>query len=77
MIEGGPQVVSQALEAGVVQRLVWYVAPAVAGFDGAKAALALLRTETVSALRRGRFVGVRRIGPDVRLDVEVPSAEHD
>lgn len=71
LVEGGPTVVSSFLTAGLVQRVVWYVAPALAGLSTAKPALASLETETISALRRGRFVGLTRLGEDVRLDLEV------
>jgi len=71
LIEGGPRVVSSAIEAGLVQRVTWYVAPALAGLSTSAPALASLQTETISALRRGRFVAVTRLGEDVRLDVEV------
>ncbi len=71
LVEGGPTVLSSFLTAGLVQRVVWYVAPALAGLSTATPALASLETETISALRRGRFVGLTRLGEDVRLDLEV------
>ncbi|HET9089508.1 MAG TPA: bifunctional diaminohydroxyphosphoribosylaminopyrimidine deaminase/5-amino-6-(5-phosphoribosylamino)uracil reductase RibD [Acidimicrobiales bacterium] len=71
LVEGGAAVTSSFIEAGLVNRLAWYVAPAVAGARGTRAALTNLSTPTIGALRRGRVVGVRRIGEDVRLDVEV------
>ena len=71
LVEGGAAVTSSFIEAGLVNRLAWYVAPAVAGARGTRAALTNLSTPTIGALRRGRVVGVRRIGEDVRLYVEV------
>ena len=71
LIEGGAAVTSSFVNADLVNRFVWYVAPAIAGAMGTRAALADLSTSTIGALRRGRVVGVRRIGEDVRLDVEV------
>ena len=71
LVEGGPSVVSSFVTAGLVQRLVWYVAPALAGLTSALPALASLETETISALRRGRFVAIKRLGEDIRLDLEV------
>jgi len=71
LVEGGPSVVSSFVTAGLVQRIVWYVAPALAGLSSALPALASLETETISALRRGRFVAITRLGEDIRLDLEV------
>ena len=71
LVEGGAGVTSAFIQADLVNRLVWYVAPALAGARDTRAALAELSTPTIGALRRGRVVGVRRIGEDVRLDVEV------
>jgi diaminohydroxyphosphoribosylaminopyrimidine deaminase / 5-amino-6-(5-phosphoribosylamino)uracil reductase len=71
LIEGGPTVVSAFIEAGLVNRVVWYQAPAFAGSLGTTGALKALSTPSIDALRRGRLVDVRRIGEDIRIDVEV------
>jgi diaminohydroxyphosphoribosylaminopyrimidine deaminase / 5-amino-6-(5-phosphoribosylamino)uracil reductase len=71
LVEGGPTTTSSFLAAGLVNRLVWYVAPAWAGSSGSRGALADLSTPTIGALARGRLVALRRIGEDVRIDVEV------
>ncbi len=71
LVEGGAAVTSSFVEAGLINRFAWYVAPAVAGARATRAALSDLSTPSIGALRRGRVVGVRRIGEDVRLDVEV------
>jgi len=71
LVEGGPSVVSSFVAAGLVERIVWYVAPALAGLSSALPALASLETETISTLRRGRFVALTRLGEDIRLDLEV------
>jgi diaminohydroxyphosphoribosylaminopyrimidine deaminase / 5-amino-6-(5-phosphoribosylamino)uracil reductase len=68
LLEGGPRTVGDWINRGLVQRVAWYVAPALAGTG--LAALGALETPTLEALRRGRFVGVRAIGEDVRLDLE-------
>ncbi len=70
LLEGGPRTLSAFLEAGLVDRLVWYVAPALAGPKGLSALVGLV-TPTMETLRRGRLVAVTRLGADVRLDVEV------
>ncbi len=71
LVEGGATTTSAFLETGLVNRFAWYVAPAWAGGTNTRSALAALSTTTMGALRRGRVVGVARIGEDVRLDVEV------
>ena len=71
LVEGGPTTASEFLEQGLVNHVVWYLAPAFAGGLGTKAALKSLSTPTMSTLRRGRVVDVRRIGEDIRVDVEV------
>ena len=71
LLEGGPTTISSFLAAGLVNHVVWYVAPAFAGARGTRGALDTLTTSTIEHLRRGRMVGVRRIGEDVRIDVEV------
>jgi diaminohydroxyphosphoribosylaminopyrimidine deaminase/5-amino-6-(5-phosphoribosylamino)uracil reductase len=71
LVEGGPTVASAFLEAGLVNHVVWYVAPAFAGSREGRGALASLSTPTIDALRRSRFTDVRRVGEDVRMDLEV------
>ena len=71
LIEGGPTTTSAFLEAGLVNHVVWYQAAAFAGSEGTIPALNGLSTPTMEALRRGRIVDVRRLGNDVRIDVEV------
>lgn len=71
LIEGGPQTVSTFLEAGLVNHVVWYQAPAFAGSQGTVGALRGLTTGTLAQLRRARFTGVTRLGDDIRVDVEI------
>jgi len=71
LVEGGPTTLSAFIEAGLVNHVVWYVAAAFAGGAGTIGALESLSTPSIGALRRGRVVGVRRIGEDIRVDVEV------
>ena len=71
LVEGGPTTASAFIEAGLVNHVVWYQAPAFAGSTGTLGALKSLTTPTISALRRGRIVDVRPIGEDIRIDVEV------
>jgi len=71
LVEGGATVASAFLEAGLVNHVTWYVAPALAGSAAGRGALAALSTPGIEALRRARFSDVRRIGEDVRMDLEV------
>jgi diaminohydroxyphosphoribosylaminopyrimidine deaminase/5-amino-6-(5-phosphoribosylamino)uracil reductase len=71
LVEGGPTTMSAFFAAGLVNHVVWYQAPAFGGADGTTGALKSLSTSTIDQLRRGRLVDVRRIGEDIRIDVEV------
>ncbi|HUX03850.1 MAG TPA: bifunctional diaminohydroxyphosphoribosylaminopyrimidine deaminase/5-amino-6-(5-phosphoribosylamino)uracil reductase RibD [Acidimicrobiales bacterium] len=71
LVEGGPRTTGAFVEAGLVNLVVWYLAPALAGARATTPALPTLSTTSIDLLRRGRVVHVRRIGEDVRLDVEV------
>jgi diaminohydroxyphosphoribosylaminopyrimidine deaminase / 5-amino-6-(5-phosphoribosylamino)uracil reductase len=71
LVEGGPTTSSAFIKEGLVNHVVWYLAPALAGGEGTRAALGSLSTPTMEALRRGRIVDVRRVGEDIRVDVEV------
>ncbi|MGC2484646.1 MAG: bifunctional diaminohydroxyphosphoribosylaminopyrimidine deaminase/5-amino-6-(5-phosphoribosylamino)uracil reductase RibD [Acidimicrobiales bacterium] len=71
LVEGGPTTTSEFFEAGLVNHVVWYQAPCFGGALGTLAALKGLSTPTMEALKRGRLMDVRRIGDDIRIDVEV------
>jgi diaminohydroxyphosphoribosylaminopyrimidine deaminase/5-amino-6-(5-phosphoribosylamino)uracil reductase len=71
LVEGGATVASAFLEAGLVNHVVWYAAPAFAGSLSGRGALARLSTPGIDALHRARFTDVRRVGEDVRMDLEV------
>ena len=71
LLEGGPTTTSAFFEAGLVNHVVWYLAPAFAGSAGTVGALRSLTSATIGSLRRGRVVNVARIGEDIRVDVEV------
>ncbi|MDH2902522.1 MAG: bifunctional diaminohydroxyphosphoribosylaminopyrimidine deaminase/5-amino-6-(5-phosphoribosylamino)uracil reductase RibD [Actinomycetota bacterium] len=71
LVEGGATVASAFLEAGLVNHVVWYVAPAMAGSASGRGALAELSTPAMASLRRARFTDVQRVGEDVRMDLEV------
>jgi len=70
MIEGGAITVAQFLDAGLIDRLVVYLAPALFGGDDARPMFLGDGISTIDELRRGRFVSVERIGVDLRLEFE-------
>jgi diaminohydroxyphosphoribosylaminopyrimidine deaminase / 5-amino-6-(5-phosphoribosylamino)uracil reductase len=71
LVEGGPYTASEFVEAGLVNRVVWYIAPALAGSRDGLGALSALGTGAIDEVRRGHVVNVRRVGPDVRIEVEL------
>ncbi|NHC14043.1 bifunctional diaminohydroxyphosphoribosylaminopyrimidine deaminase/5-amino-6-(5-phosphoribosylamino)uracil reductase RibD [Motilibacter deserti] len=71
LVEGGPTLAGALLRAGLVDRVVGYVAPALLG-AGAPA-LAEAGVATIADAYRLELLDVRRVGPDVRLEA-VPRA---
>jgi diaminohydroxyphosphoribosylaminopyrimidine deaminase/5-amino-6-(5-phosphoribosylamino)uracil reductase len=71
LVEGGPTTASAFVEHDLVNHIVWYFAPALAGSCHGAGALRSLQTKTISELRRGRVVATRQIGEDIRVDLEV------
>jgi len=74
MIEGGARVAASFHAAGLVDRYVLYVAPALFSGSDAMTAIAGVTASTVDDLWRGRFDAVERVGDDVRLEI-VPLQE--
>ncbi|MDQ3416665.1 MAG: bifunctional diaminohydroxyphosphoribosylaminopyrimidine deaminase/5-amino-6-(5-phosphoribosylamino)uracil reductase RibD [Actinomycetota bacterium] len=66
LLEGGPTLAGAAVAAGLVDRVVAYLAPALLG-DG-RAALGAAGVSTISATHRLELVDVRRVGDDVRIE---------
>jgi diaminohydroxyphosphoribosylaminopyrimidine deaminase/5-amino-6-(5-phosphoribosylamino)uracil reductase len=80
LVEGGARLAARLLEAGLVDRLVAYVAPLVLGAD-ATPAFDALGPPTIVAAHRWQLVAATRLGDDVRLDYEgadpTRSPEHE
>jgi len=70
MVEGGAGVAGDFHRAGLVDRYVLYLAPALFGGDDAKPLLAGAGAPTIHDLWRGRIASVARVGDDLRLEVE-------
>lgn len=69
LVEGGASVASSFHAAALVDRYVVYLAPTVFGGDDARPAFVGQGVPTMSELRRGRFVSVRHLGDDLRIDL--------
>jgi diaminohydroxyphosphoribosylaminopyrimidine deaminase/5-amino-6-(5-phosphoribosylamino)uracil reductase len=69
LVEGGPTVAHAFHAAGLVDRYVLYLAPALAGGDDAMGMLAGPGAATVDHFWRGEIARVQQLGPDVRIDV--------
>lgn len=75
LVEGGAAVAGDFHRAGLVDRYVIYVAPALFGGDDANGLFLGAGAWDIGDLWRGRFVGVERVGNDLRVELaaaEVP-----
>jgi diaminohydroxyphosphoribosylaminopyrimidine deaminase/5-amino-6-(5-phosphoribosylamino)uracil reductase len=75
LVEGGATVAHDLHAAGLVDRYVVYLAPALLGGDDGRALFAGPGASTIDDVWRGRIVDVSRLGDDVRIDVETKPAE--
>ena len=66
LLEGGPTLAGSFLAAGLIDRVVAYIAPVLIG-GGGKPALAGPGAPNIADAKRFRLEDVVRIGPDVRL----------
>ena len=67
IVEGGPTLAGAFLRAGVIDRILAYVAPILLG--GPITAVDDVGVLSISQAQRWRFDGVDRVGPDVRLSL--------
>ncbi|MDA8035487.1 MAG: bifunctional diaminohydroxyphosphoribosylaminopyrimidine deaminase/5-amino-6-(5-phosphoribosylamino)uracil reductase RibD [Actinomycetota bacterium] len=70
LVEGGARVAHDLHAAGLVDRYVLYLAPALAGGDDARPAFAGAGAPDVASLWRGRMVEVTRLGDDLKVVLE-------
>lgn len=70
LVEGGAGVAHAFHEAGLVDRYVLYLAPALFGGDDARGLFAGPGAASLGDLWRGRIVDTRRLGDDLRVDLE-------
>ena len=71
LVEGGASVAHDFIAHHLVNRVVLYLAPAFMGGDDGRPLLAGPGALTIEALQRGRFLSVRRLGDDLRVEVEI------
>ncbi len=70
LVEGGAGVAHAFHRAALVDRYVVYFAPALFGGDDARGLFAGPGAPTIDELWRGRIVSLRRLGDDLRVDLE-------
>lgn len=73
VLEGGPRLAAVFVRAGLVDRVVWYVAPAVLG--AGPSALADAGMSGIGDALRLQVTDVAQVGTDVRIDARVPRLE--
>ena len=76
MVEGGSRLLRSFHDLDLIDRYVFYVAPALLGGRDMVPVLAGPTTPSLADAWRGRFADVRRVGDDLRLDL-VPHTRSD
>jgi diaminohydroxyphosphoribosylaminopyrimidine deaminase / 5-amino-6-(5-phosphoribosylamino)uracil reductase len=74
LVEGGPTVAHDLHRAGLVDRYVLYLAPALFGGDDAVPLFRGAGSASLAELWRGRIVSVARLGEDLRVEL-APAGE--
>jgi diaminohydroxyphosphoribosylaminopyrimidine deaminase/5-amino-6-(5-phosphoribosylamino)uracil reductase len=69
LVEGGSHVAGSFHRAGLVDQYVLYLAPALLGGDDGKPVFAGAGAPTMEEAWRGHISDVRRLGPDLRIDL--------
>jgi diaminohydroxyphosphoribosylaminopyrimidine deaminase/5-amino-6-(5-phosphoribosylamino)uracil reductase len=70
LVEGGPTVAGAFHRAGLADRYVLYLAPALFGGDDGRPLFAGPGAPTIGEVWRGRIAAVTRVGADLRVDLE-------
>ena len=77
LVEGGAHVAGSFHRAGLVDRYVIYVAPALFGGDDANGLFGGAGAFDISEVWRGRFSSVERVGIDLRVELSPTSGNDD
>jgi diaminohydroxyphosphoribosylaminopyrimidine deaminase/5-amino-6-(5-phosphoribosylamino)uracil reductase len=75
LVEGGARTAQQFHQAGLVDRWVFYIAPALLGGSDGRPVLAGEGAPTMAEAWRGQLVEVARLGSDVKLVVDPPGTK--
>ena len=70
MVEGGAAVIGDFHRAGLIDRLVLYVAPALFGGGDARGLFSGAGAPSIDTIERGRIIAVDQVGPDLRIEYE-------
>ncbi len=70
LVEGGPAVAGEFHRAGLIDRYVLYLAPALFSGDDARGLFTGPGAPTIADLWRGSFVAVDRVGDDIRIQMD-------
>jgi diaminohydroxyphosphoribosylaminopyrimidine deaminase/5-amino-6-(5-phosphoribosylamino)uracil reductase len=77
LVEGGAQVAHAFHHAGLVDRYVFYLAPALFGGDDARGMFAGPGASSMTSLTRGKVRRVTTVGDDLRIDLDpIRNEEH-
>ena len=77
LVEGGAHVAHSFHHAGLVDRYVLYLAPALFGGDDARGLFAGPGAASISAVTRGRLRGVTQLGVDLRIELDPDPDPHE
>ncbi|MHB1988444.1 MAG: bifunctional diaminohydroxyphosphoribosylaminopyrimidine deaminase/5-amino-6-(5-phosphoribosylamino)uracil reductase RibD [Acidimicrobiales bacterium] len=77
LVEGGAGVAGEFHRLGLVDRYVFYLAPTLLGGDDGVPVFTGVGAATMGDAWRGSIVEVRRLGADLRIDLESTSGRHD
>ncbi len=70
LVEGGAETIATLLERDLVDCLVVYLAPSIHGGSSGHHLVGGVGATTISELRRGRFLSVRQVGEDIRVEFD-------
>ena len=74
LVEGGASVAHDFHAAGLVDRYVLYLAPALFGGDDARGLFAGPGAPTIEDVWRGEITSVERLGPDLKVELQCSPA---
>ncbi len=74
LLEAGPRLSASFVRAGLVDRVIWYVAPKLLG--GGLGAVADLGVDSLSAAVPLHVVAITQVGADLRVDATMGAVDH-